>query len=214
MAPVLVVGLAVVLVAQGSGTPSGDGKTGPLPFDPLTADEQAQATATALADARVAAHLDRYEVIGPALNTDKHRMQAEPGSRMADVWLYDYTSDRTVWALVDLRANTVSQVDVRSDIQPPMTGDEMERAATMALADDRVAEALRAHQPYQAMEPTGRLWTGDVANACPVHRCVLVGFFLDDMFQPDLQVRVDLSAQRVDGLVQFGEAPSLGEVRP
>lgn len=183
-----------------------------LPFDPLSEAEQEQAIQIALEDPQVEITLsDRHEVIGAALNTDKQRMRTEGRIRMADVWIYDYQVDMTTHAVVDLQRGAVHALS-QSDHQPPITTTEMQRAGALALEDARVQDALEERGHYEEIHPIARLWSGDAPTACPEHRCALVAFLIDGEYRGDLFVRVNLSLDQVEALLEPGHEESAREV--
>ncbi len=199
----LILGLGLVLLAYG-GLSTSEPEARPLPFDPLSPEEADFAVETALADPVLALSLDRYETIGAALNTDKERMKSGDPTRMADVWFYEYSTDRTVWALVDLTQEEVAKRDATLLYQPPMTTDEMDRAGAMALEDPGLQDHLKTKE-FQEVGTSARLWTGTAAGACPVNRCALVALELDGEFQHDLFVRVNLSLDSVEKVLEARE---------
>lgn len=197
----LLLGTAALLAAGGEQpTP------GPLPFDPLSETEQQQAIDLVLEDPLAASALsERHQVIGAALNTDKHRLQRDATARQADVWVYDYERDATLEAQVDLRADLLVDLSVTTAYQPPITATEIHRASDMVLADPRVQDELETQEPYEELETIVRLWTGDAPTSCPVNRCALVGFVIDGDYTGELFVRVNLSQDRVEELIHAGD---------
>ena len=201
--PAVAIALAVamlLLVGVFAVSVTSDDHHKPRPFDPLSVDEQAQAVDATLQDPNVQAILsDDHEVIGAALNTDKNRLRADPDSRHADIWIYDYQADQTIYAQIDMRAKKVHEFLLK-DFQPPMTAGERDRAAQLALDEPEVQKEL-AELEYEELDWTARLWTGEADGACPVHRCILVAFILDGDYLPDPMVRVNLSLGVVDGFL-------------
>jgi Cu2+-containing amine oxidase len=205
---IILLGAFALVGASGS-------ELGPLPFDPLSEAEQQKAVELTLADPEVQRVLSEdHEIIGAALNTDKHRLRADPQARQADVWIYDYETDHTLWSQVDLRGVEVVSFLLTDEFQPPMTVAERDRAARLALEDPAVQQVLEEHE-YQQISWIGRLWTGEGETACPEHRCILVAFILDGDYLPDPMVRVNLSLRIVEGILDgIGqeETPRLGGV--
>lgn len=184
----------------------------PLPFDPLSSGEQAQAIDLALKGAGVSAQLSsRHEVIGAALFTDKSFEDLPTWPRIAEVWFFDYDANQALRAFVDLGARFTYGVELL-DVQPPLTGGEIERVGRMALEDERVqARFVDAAMDVENVTWTARLWTGDAPTACPEHRCALVGFEYEGSFVYDLAVLVDLAIDTVlrvsgPGLRELGAA--------
>jgi Cu2+-containing amine oxidase len=185
---------AVLLLAYG-GISSPSGERTPLPFDPLSEAEEQQAINTALASPLVSTLLTRYETIGAALNTDKHRMRVADPPRVADVWFYDYNVDRTLYAVVDLGTSIVESHALLA-YQPPVTAREMAHAADLAFADHRVQHALEPRMPYATLDTIVRGWE------CGMNRCVLVGFEIDGEYVDDLFVLVNLSRDHIEELLE------------
>lgn len=184
----------------------------PLPFDPLSSGEQVQAIDLALEDAGVSAQLSsRYEVIGAALFTDKSFDNLPTWPRIAEVWFFDYEANQALRAFVDLGARFTYGVELL-DVQPPLTGGEIEHVGRMALEDERVqARFVDAAMDVGNVTWTARLWTGDAPTACPEHRCALVGFEYAGSFVYDVAVLVDLALDTVlrvsgPGLRELGVA--------
>ena len=175
----------------------------PLPFDPLSPDEQRLAVSTALEDGDVGALLsDRYIVVGAALYTHKAFQDLDVWPRMAEVWFYDQEDGQAVRSLVDLGLQEVVLVEEPA-VEPPLTAVEVEQAGRLALADewirDRLAEA--AIDPDQ-VDWTGRLWRHD--EVCPEHRCVLVGLSQGSVFHHEHTIVVDVTDQQVRGILGHG----------
>lgn len=172
----------------------------PLPFDPLSAEEQRRAVRLALESG--AALAQRHQVIGAALYTDKAFLEFDAWPRMAEVWIYDYSNDATVQVLVDLGAMEAVSTRSLPDVHPQLTAGEVRRAAAMSLADDAVLRRLAdLGIDAQGLGWTARLWEGPEPVACVEHRCALVALHDGPRFLFDPLVAVDLSAQQVLGLL-------------
>lgn len=185
----------------------------PLPFDPLSSDEQALAIAIATQDGSVTALFsDRYLVVGAALYNHKSFQDLEMWPRMAEVWFHDQEDDQAVRSLVDLGLQEVVLVEEPA-VEVPLTAAEVERAGRLALADpwirDRLVEA--GIDPDQ-VEWTGRLWRDEVV--CPEHRCVLVGLSQGRVFHHEHTIAVDVTDQQVLGILGRGQAITHGGPKP
>jgi Cu2+-containing amine oxidase len=114
----------------------------PTLFDPLTPGEIADALRTLTEDRRLSqmAKVGRYRVIctEPLVVKPPHLMA---GHRLVRVVAYDYASDRTVEACVDLDAGVVAQLEL-SQAQPMLSRDEEALAVSIAMVDERVREKL------------------------------------------------------------------------
>ena len=132
----------------GDARPAGRGKTvdvaaaDPSLFDPLTPGEIADALRTLTEDRRVGsmAKVGRYRVIctEPLVVKPPHWMA---GHRLVRIVAYDYASDRTVDACVDLDAGVVAHLELTKG-QPMLSRDEEAIAVSIAMVDDRVREKL------------------------------------------------------------------------
>jgi hypothetical protein len=114
----------------------------PSLFDPLTAGEIADALRTLTEDRRVGsmAKVGRYRVIctEPLVVKPPHWMT---GHRLVRVVAYDYSSDRTVDACVDLDAGVVAHLELTKS-QPMLSRDEEALAVSIAMVDERVRGKL------------------------------------------------------------------------
>jgi Cu2+-containing amine oxidase len=129
----------------------------PSLFDPLTQGEVADALRTLTEDRRLAtmAKVGRYRVIcaEPLVVKPPHWMA---GHRLARVVVYDYASDRTVDACVDLDAGVVAHLEL-SKSQPMLSRDEEALAVSIAMTDERVSEKLMIGDvPQTTMHYWGR----------------------------------------------------------
>jgi hypothetical protein len=141
------------------------GDADPALFDPLTPGEIADAVRTLTEDRRLAsmAKVGRYRVIcsEPLVVKPPHWMA---GHRLARVVAYDYSTDRTVDACLDLDAGIVAHLDLHRG-QPMLSRDEEAVAAQIAMADVRVCEKLAiGDAPLATMHYWGRT-PRDVAYA-------------------------------------------------
>ncbi|MDB4962146.1 MAG: hypothetical protein JWP01_2145 [Myxococcales bacterium] len=129
----------------------------PSLFDPLTQGEVADALRTLTEDRRLAtmAKVGRYRVIcaEPLVVKPPHWMA---GHRLARVVVYDYASDRTVDACIDLDAGVVAHLEL-SKSQPMLSRDEEALAVSIAMTDERVSEKLALGDvPQTTMHYWGR----------------------------------------------------------
>jgi len=143
-----------------------------------------------------------HQLIGVALYTDKSFKDLEDWPRMAEVWVYDYGTDMTLQALVDLDDQLVQSVHALA-IQPPLVVDELRRAGQLALDDAGVLQRLTDQGvSTEDLGWNARLWHDPAGvAACTQHRCVLVAMLDGARFISEPLVLVDLSAQRVAGIL-------------
>ena len=122
----------------------------PALFDPLTQGEVADALRTLAEDKRLAtmAKVGRYRVIAaePLVVKPPHWMA---GHRLARIVAYDYASDRTVDACVDLDAGVVAHLELNKN-QPMLSREEEAMAIDIAMSDTRVNEKLHMGEAPQA----------------------------------------------------------------
>lgn len=166
--------------------------------------EQDRAIALALADENVQRALaGRYRVIGAALHADKYAILAGDHTRLADVHVYHYDSDLTVWPVVDLTNGKVARFSLEK-IQPALTPAEIVEAQGLALADSRIATKLGSTEGVTAIG----ILKGDESplNDCYAHRCIEISFLRNGEPVPDLFARVDLTALAVESV--SGAAPA------
>jgi Cu2+-containing amine oxidase len=151
--------------AGGRRPPVDVAKSDPTLFDPLTPGEVADALRTLTEDRRVSqmAKVGRYRVIAaePLVVKPPHWMA---GHRLARVVCYDYATDRTVDACVDLDAGVVAHLELTKS-QPMLSRDEEALAVSLAMVDDRVRTKLvLGDVPLSTMHYWGRT-TNDLAYA-------------------------------------------------
>jgi Cu2+-containing amine oxidase len=132
-------------------------KADPALFDPLTPGEVADALRTLTEDRRVApmAKVGRYRVIAtePLVVKPPHLLA---GHRLARVVVYDYSSDRTVDAAIDLDAGVCAHVEIDRS-QPMLSRDEEALAVSIAMVDDRVRSKLAlGDMPQSTLHYWGR----------------------------------------------------------
>lgn len=206
--------LALLLAPLASGCLEGRASTpaaGPLPLDPLSAEEEARALRLALEDPAVALLLaaERHRVIGAALRTDKEAILSGSGARFADVHVYRYGSDDVVWPVVDLREGRVASISIER-FQPRLTGPEVAEAEAAVLRDPRVLAHLGGDAT--GVRVIAILATG--GPLCPVHRCVETMLLRGDEPIGLLLATFDLSAGLVldvrDAAAEAAAAASQG----
>ncbi len=137
----------------------------PQLFDPLTPGEVADALRTLAEDKRLTAmaKVGRYRVIAaePLVVKPPHWMA---GHRLARIVAYDYSSDRTVDACVDLDASVVAHLELTKN-QPMLSRDEEALAVDIAMSDTRVTEKLHiGESPQTTLHYWGRT-PGDISYA-------------------------------------------------
>jgi len=124
----------------------------PALFEPLCEGERADALRVMFEDRRLAtmAKVARYRVsaVEPLVVKPPHELA---GHRLARVVAFDYASDRTVEALIDLDTIMVAHLQLTQS-QPALGREEESTAVNIALGDERVKRELGlGDQPQAAM---------------------------------------------------------------
>jgi hypothetical protein len=166
-------------------------------FLPLTEGERAEVLRVLLEDIRLSsmASVGRYRVIAvePLAVKPPHGLS---GHRLARVVIYDYASDRSVDACVDLDHGRVAFLNL-SRAQPMLAREEEATAISIALSDERVKEQLSlGEEPQVAMH----YWSKDNASLSFARRSAAVVFGRPDS-SPSLIAVVDLLDNLVSEIV-------------
>lgn len=169
----------------------------PMLFDPLTPGEIADALRTLTEDRRLSsmAKVGRYRVIcsEPLVVKPPHWMA---GHRLARIVAYDYASDRTVDACVDLDAGVVAHLEL-TKAQPMLSRDEEALAVSIAMVDERVRGKLALGDAPQV---TMHYWGRNPADIAYARRSAAVVFGRADG-HPSLIAVVDLLDNQVTQVV-------------
>ncbi|MGN6104711.1 MAG: hypothetical protein ACTHU0_06390 [Kofleriaceae bacterium] len=169
----------------------------PMLFDPLTPGEVADALRTLTEDRRLSsmAKVGRYRVIcaEPLVVKPPHWMA---GHRLARIVAYDYSSDRTVDACVDLDAGVVAHLEL-TKAQPMLSRDEEALAVSIAMVDERVRGKLALGDAPQV---TMHYWGRNPADIAYARRSAAVVFGRADG-HPSLIAVVDLLDNQVTQVV-------------
>lgn len=223
------IGVSVLMVTWGttssamlgvaaSGAGSGSAAPAPAALDPLSQDEihKAQQLATSATAAKLPASRSVTGRGGPQLLFADRRDDKADLQRRADVYLYDYASERGVHVVVNLTTSRIERFSSMPGLQPPPAPEETRRAVQVLLAHQRHGATLKAM--YRAATGTDltapeQLWaqgfafdarraTGvaghERAPQCGPHRCVqLVIRIPGGKWVNTSRVVVDLSSQRV-----------------
>jgi Cu2+-containing amine oxidase len=163
----------------------------------MTEGERAEALRVLLEDSRLSsmASIGRYRVIAlePLAVKPPHGLA---GRRLARVVVYDYASDRTVDACVDLDHVRVAHLNL-SRAQPMLAREEEAAAISIALSDERVKEQLSlGEEPQVAMH----YWSNNNASLSFARRSAAVIFGRPDS-SPSLIAVVDLLDNLVSEIV-------------
>lgn len=185
-----------------------------LPLDPLTPQERALGEEVARANGAVKEFLARGRtrmIYSEFISVKREAAQTEPSGRFADVLFYRYDDDAGLRALVDLTARAVLDVVPVPGHSVPLTADEVEEAARLALASTDVARLLgeNAGSFRPARGPATREQLNDnrieglrtlgstPADPCTRDRCVVLFFRTRNRYIAMNRVVVDLTTRRV-----------------
>ncbi|MFC0526075.1 hypothetical protein [Phytohabitans kaempferiae] len=171
--------------------PDADPTTGPAPAagtgrDPLTPSELERARAAALDASLRAGTTDVTGAAGPeylSFELVDAKSAAADAPRRAAVYFYDYTANKLVKRVVNLRTGAVEGTFSAAGRQPPPSDREVAKALELFLADGLSADFKARYQkatgkafaPGQ-VEVTGTTYVARPADTgadqCGAHRCV------------------------------------------
>ena len=175
--------------------------------DALTTDEVAEARAIALTPELAGAAEDVSGKAGPQYLSAE--IADVEGKRTADVYFYDYATDKLVKQVVDLSAGKLAKSFSAASMQLPATQPEVNAALDLLLADPAAADLKDAYK-----KATGKDFTGDDLHVtahvykaraadtgtrqCGKHRCLqLIVETPDELFIDIHEIIVDLSGRTV-----------------
>lgn len=169
----------------------------PALFEPLSEGERADALRILTEDRRLAnmAKVARYRVIAaePLVLKPPHPLH---GHRLARVVAFDYASDRTVEALIDLDSGQVAHLQIDQS-QPALAREEETLAVQVALRDERVKRELGlGDQPQAALH----YWSRRDTDLAYGRRSAAV-LFGQPGERPSLVAVVDLIDRQVSDVV-------------
>jgi hypothetical protein len=196
--------------------PGGQVPARPLPLDPLTAEEKAEAIRVASSDSRVKETLGRgrsttINAEFLALKSDSATGASDaPVGRHAAVIFYRYDDDKGVRAVVDLTRRAVSELSVMDGASVPLAIDEVVQASSLALRNEQVRSALgssaqtfRVQTSLSGSEPPQNRVEGlrmvalSPNDPCYKQRCVSLLFRQGRSYIVGLSVVVNLTRQDV-----------------
>jgi hypothetical protein len=172
---------------------------GPLPLDPLTAQERRTAERVARADPRVRelvgerGRLSYIEFVSIKPEQESERL----AHRHAEVVFLQANAEYGVRAVVRLGASsTVMTVDKVSERDVPMTADDLEAARKLALESPEVRAVAEPRLEKARVEGL-RVVGADDTDPCYRGRCVRLLFKVGNDYLSDPIVVVDLTTSRV-----------------
>ncbi|MEU4692299.1 hypothetical protein [Actinoplanes sp. NPDC023714] len=176
--------------------------------DALTSTEVAKARAIALTPELAANAQDVTGKAGPEYLSAE--VDAEAAGREAELYFYDYKSEKLVKQVVDLTAGKLVRSFSAAGMQPPASEQETRTALELLLADpagSRIGEAYRAATGKQltgteGLVPTAHSYTAKPADEgnrqCGKSRCVQLIVSTDDgQFLSVGEFIIDLSGRTV-----------------
>ncbi|MET4159336.1 hypothetical protein [Agromyces sp. PvR057] len=185
------------------------------PRDPLSADELSYAIHLASTDASVPEDVTSADGSSApqVLSVDISTRDVDSVDRLVDVFLFDYTSNRTFLQTVDLTDGTVESSS-STGVQPPTSPDEVDYAFSVFLGDPVASAAVRAEftavtgdelESIDQLAVTGGAFVPDAgtlgADACSTDRCVEMQFRVPAGGYLDTTAFVvDLSTESVIGI--------------
>ncbi|WIM93486.1 hypothetical protein ACTOB_005466 [Actinoplanes oblitus] len=175
--------------------------------DPLTGTEVDKARAAALTPQLAANARDVTGKAGPEyLATELD----EDGGRQAEVYFYDYQTERLVKQVVDLKSGKIAKSFTAAGMQPPASPQEAKVALDLLAADPLGADFKTAYQKATGKafdaaagaEPIAHIYTAKPADRgasqCGKDRCVqLIVKSADGHYINVTDVVVDLSGRKV-----------------
>ncbi|WP_067506915.1 hypothetical protein [Actinoplanes sp. TFC3] len=176
--------------------------------DPLTTDEVGKARAAALTPELARKSTDVTGAAGPEYLSIE--LAEEGDARTADVYFYDYKTDKLVKQVVDLRTGKVAGSYSAAGMQLPASDREVQTALDLLMADPLAAELKSAYQQAtgktlagkDGLTVTAHVFKARPADAatkqCGKHRCLqLVVQSKDGTFIDANDLVIDLSGRTV-----------------
>ncbi len=133
----------------------------PGAFDPLSSEEQSRARTVAFNDSRIISFLGGTTVRHRTLLIERHEeakdaYESGRWSRRAGVFIYKYSDNSLMHAVVNLSTNVVDATNVVQSVQLPFTPEEAAEALQVALNDTNTNSLIRT----QFRAATGREFQG------------------------------------------------------
>jgi len=167
---------------------------------------------------------ERLEVLRIVRRTAPKGVRPEEYRRRAEVYLYDYGTDRVAVATVDLESGEVESVRTAVDVQPPLSEREIARATELLFSDAVAAQRIgdefaritgRPLEDRREIEVSGFVYHADSmpetntpeTRSCGRHRCAQLLLRTWDNVSIEVPI-VDLSRERVLEARHFGPKPS------
>ena len=149
--PLLAV-VAWVMVATGQPRQLFASAPSRMGYDPLSADEQAQAASLALTPASQRAATGRIAlVLSERHQEEKSVYNQGTWDRRADVYYYNYDTNENYYALVNLTTGNIDQAETLYALQLPFTPEEKEQAFALIKQDTNLV--ARIQEEYAVLMP-------------------------------------------------------------
>ncbi|GAB1692405.1 hypothetical protein [Krasilnikovia sp. M28-CT-15] len=190
-----------------------DPQVGPEPAagtgsDPLTGTEVANARKLAVTPQLAATARNVTGAAGPEYLSAE--VDAESGGRHAELYYYDYGTDKLIKQVVDLATGKLAGSYSATRMQPPASPGEVTAALDLLLADPLAADLKDGYRKATGRELAGKdgliadahVYTADPADTgagqCGAHRCLqLVVQTGDGHFIDVNHIIIDLSGRTV-----------------
>lgn len=186
-------------------------------MDPLDPSELARATSMVSTTTAPAGAATRALAVNSAPATELLLIERHPNekgqtARLADVYTYDYATDETVIAVINLDTNQVVSSQRQQRLQLPLTDNELQRASDLIFADDEERSLLDTEfrritgqtlsNPQQQLQVKAFVFHADslpeqlnaASQQCGLHRCAQVLLYTADAVVFEVSPIVNLSA--------------------
>ena len=218
--------IAVLVLPNGAWAQLNNNRVG---YDSLSADEQATILEAIqkspdLADTSRSATTE-------FLWTERHQeekpiYEAGDWTRRADSYLYDYSSDTLIVALINAETGEIDSVERVQNVQPPLNANEVRRALEIAWADPEIQQGLKEQHQLSADAPLENVdqlqskafifradaMPDDVnekSALCGLHRCAQLLLYTQDQIAFEFLPIIDLSKGIVAQSVVFVDADAI-----
>jgi hypothetical protein len=173
---------------------------------------------------RSADDAERVEVLRVVRQMSPKGTRPDDYRRRADVYVYDYGTDRVAVATVDLETGEVRSLRMAVGVQPPLNEREVARATELLFTDEAAATRIgkefaritgRPFQDRREIEISGFVYHADSmpetntpeTASCGRHRCAQLLLRTRDNVSIEVPI-VDLSRERVLEARRFGPSSS------
>lgn len=215
--------VVVLILPQGAWAQLNSNRVG---YDALSAEEQANVLASIQKNAELGdtARSATTEFLWVERHQEeKAEYQSGHWPRRADSYLYDYSTDTLVAAIINTETGEVDSIERVQNVQPLLSEREVQRALAIAWADPTVQQKLK--EQYQratntALETIDQLHSkafifradsmpdtiNEQSQLCGLHRCAQLLLYTQDEIAFEFLPIIDLSKGIVAQSVPFVDA--------